>query len=231
VVKGEGAIVSKIAVIASVGIFLIFMGGCSDGNKSEKSTEVTQPTQSNSPPSPSTSNPQAFKTAIQPEQPGDDLEVYGLIPSTSPLQRREMIAQGRQDPFELIAVQPIVKVKPLSPKSFTSSTSGTSTSGTSSRASQSSAPIHSPPTQPQQIVPRPELARAVTITGLIDVGGVTQIIVKAPNEGFSRYVQPGQYLSNGQVLVKRIEMNQGSTPIVVLEELGIEVYKEIGART
>jgi len=59
------------------------------------------------------------------------------------------------------------------------------------------------------------------------VGNVTQIIVKAPNEDSSRYVRVGQRLSNGQVLVKRIEL-QGSEPVVVLEQFGIEVIKSIG---
>jgi aminoglycoside/choline kinase family phosphotransferase len=63
---------------------------------------------------------------------------------------------------------------------------------------------------------------------MIDVGGVTQIIVKAPGERASRYVQVGDYLSNGQVRVKRIENARSATPVVVLEELGQEVYKDVG---
>ena len=36
-------------------------------------------------------------------------------------------------------------------------------------------------------------------------------------------------LSNGQILVKRIEINMGSEPIVVLEENGIEVRVMVGS--
>ncbi|WP_146141108.1 hypothetical protein [Stenomitos frigidus] len=52
--------------------------------------------------------------------------------------------------------------------------------------------------------------------------------MKAPNEASSRYVHPGQRLSNGQILVKRVEMSAGSAPLVILEENGIEVVRTIG---
>ncbi|MBZ8181572.1 hypothetical protein [Oscillatoria salina] len=91
-----------------------------------------------------------------------------------------------------------------------------------------------PPSEPSFIPelpppPQPDLAEAVAVTGVVQVGGVPQAIVKAPNEKFSRYVRAGQYLSNGQVLVKRIDMNDGPEPVVILEEKGIEVAKTVGA--
>jgi hypothetical protein len=79
-------------------------------------------------------------------------------------------------------------------------------------------------------VPQPVLARGVLVTGVVQVDGVIQAIVKAPNERFSRYVLPGQYIANGQVLVKRIDMTQSATPVVVLEEVGIEVFKQVGEK-
>jgi len=84
----------------------------------------------------------------------------------------------------------------------------------------------SAPTLPP--APQADLARAVTITGVIQIGNETEAIVKVPNEVTSRYVQVGQRLSNGQVLVKRIEMNQGSAPVVILEQYGIEVARAVG---
>jgi hypothetical protein len=48
-----------------------------------------------------------------------------------------------------------------------------------------------------------------------------------PEETTSRYVQAGQRLANG-VLVKRIEMNQGINPVVILEQNGIEVVRTVG---
>jgi len=83
-------------------------------------------------------------------------------------------------------------------------------------------PVSPPPPQ------EPELASNVAVTGVIQIGNETQAIVQVPNEGTSRYVRVGQRLSNGQVLVKRIEMNEGSEPIVILEEYGIEVARVVG---
>jgi len=78
-------------------------------------------------------------------------------------------------------------------------------------------------------IPQPTLARQVEVTGVVKVGNTVQAIVKAPNEATSRYVGVGQLLSNGQILVKRIEINTGSEPIVVLEENGIEVRVMVGS--
>ncbi|MEC4816536.1 MAG: hypothetical protein SAK29_25210 [Scytonema sp. PMC 1069.18] len=75
--------------------------------------------------------------------------------------------------------------------------------------------------------PQPELARAVYVSGIVLIGREPQAIIKVPNEPTSRYVQAGQRLANG-VLVKRIEMNEGSEPIVILEQYGMEVAKMVG---
>ncbi|MBD2609195.1 hypothetical protein H6G81_32940 [Scytonema hofmannii FACHB-248] len=74
---------------------------------------------------------------------------------------------------------------------------------------------------------QPELARAVLVTGVVIIGQEPQAIIKVPNEPTSRYVQAGQRLANG-VLVKRIEMNQGSNPVVIFEQYGIEVARNVG---
>ncbi|MBG1267696.1 hypothetical protein [Nostoc sp. WHI] len=74
---------------------------------------------------------------------------------------------------------------------------------------------------------QPELARAVLVTGVVLISKEPQAIIKVPDEPTSRYVQAGQRLGNG-VLVKRIEMNQGYNPIVILEQYGIEVAKMVG---
>ena len=76
--------------------------------------------------------------------------------------------------------------------------------------------------------PQPTLAQAVKVTGVVQIGSTVHAIVNAPNEPSSRYVRVGQRLSNGQVLVKRIEMNQGSEPVVVLEQNGVEVQTAVG---
>ena len=77
--------------------------------------------------------------------------------------------------------------------------------------------------------PQPELANAVEVTGVVLVGGQAQAIIKVPSEPTSRYVTPGARLSNG-VFVKRIEVNEGSDPVVILEQYGIEVAKMVGEK-
>ncbi|MEC4807062.1 MAG: hypothetical protein SAJ12_11945 [Jaaginema sp. PMC 1079.18] len=76
-------------------------------------------------------------------------------------------------------------------------------------------------------LPQPTLAEGVNVTGVIQVNGVPHAIVEAPGQQ-SRYVKAGDYLANGQVLVKRIEVNRGRTPVVILEQSGIEVAKRVG---
>lgn len=91
-------------------------------------------------------------------------------------------------------------------------------------------PIPTGPTQvlvPTVVLPNPTLAKAVTVTGIVQVGSSRQAILRSPLDPSSRYVSPGQRIANGQVLVKRIEV-RGSEPVVILEESGIEVVKFIG---
>lgn len=77
-------------------------------------------------------------------------------------------------------------------------------------------------------LPEPDLAKSVMVMGVIQIGDQAQAIVQVPSEATSRYVQVGQTLSNGQVLVKRIELNAGAEPLVVLEQYGVEVSKAVG---
>ncbi|MBD2353801.1 hypothetical protein H6G41_04045 [Tolypothrix sp. FACHB-123] len=75
--------------------------------------------------------------------------------------------------------------------------------------------------------PQPELARSVLVTGVVLIGKQLQAIIQVPNEPTSRYVQAGQRLANG-LLIKRIEMNEGSNPVVIVEQYGIEVARMVG---
>lgn len=79
------------------------------------------------------------------------------------------------------------------------------------------------------VLPEPTLARMVQVSGILDVDGAEpRAILKAPNEPTSRYVSPGERLSNGLILVKRIEISGPGGPVVVLEESGVEVIRRIG---
>ena len=93
-----------------------------------------------------------------------------------------------------------------------------------------------PPPPVIPVVPAPppppstDLATGTEVSGVVKVGNETQVIVKVPNEPTSRYVKVGQRLSNGQVLVKRVDIKAGADPIVVLEENGVEVAKGVGEK-
>jgi hypothetical protein len=76
--------------------------------------------------------------------------------------------------------------------------------------------------------PKPEAAQAILVSGVVLIGREPKAIIKVPDEP-SRYVQAGQRLPSG-VLIKRIEMNGGSNPIVILEQYGIEVAKAVGEK-
>ena len=98
-------------------------------------------------------------------------------------------------------------------------------------------PKRSTPLPPQQStplintlppLPAASLANAVEVSGVVVVGSVAHVIIKAPNEASSRHRQVGQRLANGQVLIKRLELKTGFEPII-LEENGLEVVKAIGA--
>ena len=77
---------------------------------------------------------------------------------------------------------------------------------------------------------KPEQAIALEISGMIEAEGRTQVIVKLPSESFSRYIEVGGRVADGKVLIKRVEGQQGFSPTIILEEVGIEVPRKIGDR-
>jgi hypothetical protein len=85
-----------------------------------------------------------------------------------------------------------------------------------------------PPIAKPKIVP--ELAQAIQVSGVSEINGQTQVIVKLPGESFSRYLSVGEKVLNGKVLIKRVQDPAAITPIVVLEEAGIEVLRRVGEK-
>jgi hypothetical protein len=85
-----------------------------------------------------------------------------------------------------------------------------------------------PPIAKPKIVP--ELAQAIQVSGVSEINGQTQVIVKLPGESFSRYLSVGEKVLNGKVLIKRVQDPTAITPIVVLEEAGIEVLRRVGEK-
>ncbi len=106
--------------------------------------------------------------------------------------------------------------------SATRSSSAASGSGSASDDSGSASAAPAIPLPPPTTI-----ARAVEVSGVVQIGSVPYAIVRAPNEPTSRYVRAGQSLSNGTVLVKRIDSSPGLEPVVVLEQNGVEVVRNI----
>ncbi len=77
--------------------------------------------------------------------------------------------------------------------------------------------------------PSTSLASAIEVTGVVQVGGQVSAIVKESNDKTSRYVSTGEYLSNGAVLVKRIQIDSNKEPVVILEQNGVEVVKPVSS--
>lgn len=76
--------------------------------------------------------------------------------------------------------------------------------------------------------PDTKAAEGTKVTGTIEISGTIFAIVSASGESTSRYVKAGQLISNGKVLVKRIDTN-AEPPIVVLQQNGVEVLRPVGA--
>lgn len=180
-----------------------------------------------------------------------------LIRPTNPDERLRVLKSGRADPFARLVSLASPQPSGSAPANQGSRTAGpasaansspasaanpspsvrnrvvvnpTSTSGTRLPASSSSG---SPSDLPQSVVrlpplPQPDLARKVQVTGIALAGGVPKAIVLAPNETTSRSVGPGDTLSNGQILVKRIDLSNPAEPFVVLEQVGAEVALGVG---
>jgi hypothetical protein len=232
----------QISFIASLGMLALSLGGCalfSGGNDTaiEPSPDTTV----------ETIEPAPGATATQPfsEPPVVDGQTSpagtlppDLIGSTDSDQRVQGIQRNRPDPFALLPTSPVIQTPPVAQAPTTTPQTGTrlpNVPGSGSGNGQPSRPgglapipnlVPNRPAPPPR--PQAELARLVKVTGVVQIGSTTHAIVSAPNEPSSRYVRVGQRLSNGQILVKRIEVNAGSEPIVVLEQNGIEVVRAVG---
>jgi hypothetical protein len=230
--------------------------GCSSGDAPTATNPSAAPS---TPPVADTSKPPAaalaFKNPIVPAPATQAIPIAGLIQPTNSQEREIIIAKGRPDPFGQLfgkqidtasvaktKVKTVPKLPPL-PVAI-AKTAPIKAPSKFARITEKPKPPSLVPVLPKVLPPvipssklasilppppEPESAKLVTVTGVLLVGREPQAIIKVPNEPSSRYVQVGQRLVNG-VLVKRIEMNQGSNPLVILEQYGIEVAKAVGEK-
>lgn len=230
----------KKTLVICVGMLALLLESCSflPWFSSDGEGEIVESADTVSP-SPSELE-EATEIVVEPKPIGTPSE-SGLIPPTDPDRQRQAIAKGRQDPFDPFAVQPIVTVEPLEEQPNNTAAPTASKPVAAKPASPpaprpgATKPVPKPgttkpapaPPMAEPLPPLAALAKKVVVMGVIEIEGITQVILKAPNEASSRYVQPGQYVANGNVLVKEVE-RYSELPVVVLEQDGIEVLKSVG---
>jgi len=213
----------KISFLVLVGILAFSLESCSFMSKfAEKSVDtVVEDAKKDIQQANKTKNSRKKESLAPKVEKVEEVEVeekvVGLIPATQPEIRVRGSIRGRQDPFAIVAIKPQIeiieqeeKVKPAPP-----------TARKTEDIDIDSVPVI------EEELPVAELAENVLVTGLIEFGDRIKLIVQAPEETSTRYVEIGQYLSNGQILVKRLEPGFPS-PTVILEENGIEVAKVVG---
>lgn len=169
-----------------------------------------------------------------------------LIAKTDPLRRLPQVRAGRSNPFVSLAVSPRVvttttvgsPVAVPQPPQLLPSPGTLATAPVQLPLPPRPLPVEPLPTTPVAptgagipsgpVAPASSLARQIRISGAMQVGDRLSIIVEVPNEHTSRPVTVGDYISNGSVLVKRIEMRGNQEPRVIFEENGVEVIREVG---
>ena len=168
----------------------------------------------------------------------------GLIASTEPT--AIPIPKGRVDPFSSIVIAPIKQTVPAQETPKPTSRSKAQNQLTQkpqtpqpkiqdqkiirNAPKPKSSPINSTPVQIPlpPVAPAIDLAKTVQVKGVVELGGKVSAIVKEPDQS-SRSVSAGDYISQGKVLVKRIEFNGSREPVVILEQNGVEVIKSVGS--
>jgi len=279
-------------LVSLVGSLSVLIGGCDSlpffgGNNasspsptpvaavtaSSKSSPGNAPNSIASPLSPPKAGASPIAAAKAAPQAPVNPAATGLITSLPSDERLRQNAVGRNDPFAIPLIQPLVKEPtgggstqgagaaptnqrpipslpqvPLPPLAAfpilaaprvatataatrSNATVATATRGGTATPARTPGAISQPFTPQLPALPEPSLARLVEVSGIIDVAGAPpKAIIKAPNETSSRYVSQGERLSDGLILVKRIEMTGPGGPVVVLEQFGVEVTRRVGDR-
>lgn len=147
-------------------------------------------------------------------------EIAGLIPATNPDVRVRSTVRGRNDPFSIVNLNPRIEIEQ---NNDLANNRDNRRNPFSKEQDESKSNLNLP-----ESLAATTLAQDVIISGLYEANGRIKLIVQAPEENTSRYVEVGQYLSNGQVLVKSIDKDHFPSPLIILEQSGMEVAKTIG---
>lgn len=236
---------NKVLWISGLGITLL-LGSCGGEQAQQPAGEAA----SNAQPIAQAPVAQTFPkpTIVSANAPMQTVSVKGLLQPTSPQARLSQISTTtRRDPFATLLPSNLKVATPTQPEARVNR-SGTARSQTAQQPlTQPITPVPQLPLKPLPPLPvsstpltptslpalppvsQTSLADAVEITGVMQVGGKVTAIVQSPNEATARYVQAGDYLANGSVLLKRIILSKNGEPTIVLQQNGIEVTKSLGS--
>ena len=208
-------------------------GGCSFLGNAKKdfdeSTSKPLPRVKSTPAPVATPKPEEEEFADLEEEDIEPVQtIAGLIPTTDADARVRSIIRGRQDPFSVVSLVPKIEIE--EEEEFELPQPRNNRNNRNNRQQNPIAQRNNNSKLPSTAIDRfkTELAQNVVISGLYESNGSTKLIVRAPEEDNSRYVEVGQYLSNGRVLVKSIDPYHFPTPLVILEQSGIEIAKTVG---
>jgi hypothetical protein len=231
--------------VALAGTIVMAATGCTSSDTPAPTASVSPVSQPAKVAKSPTATQNFSQPTVNPKQPSPPSAIPGLIQSTNGEERAKQVQAGIQaskaqrDPFKSVPPPAITLLPNPQPTPAVSAPRVASAPASPVRPGSG----RPGPVQPGLVplkpglpgiaalppLPTANLANAVEVTGVVQVGGVPQAIIKSPNERTSRYVRTGQRLANGQVLVKRIDVYTGSgTPVVILEENGIEVARAVG---
>ncbi len=238
----------KLEWITGLGLVALLLVSC---NSDVSQAPTPQPSVKPLSPSPqpvATTSPQETKVSQVPQ---------GLVSATNPAKIN--ITTGRSDPFRTVAIPSIkLPVSPEGTKQGKTNPNPNNQGKTNpnptipnpnNRGKTNPNPTNPNPNTPNQNnvgktnqgntnipneeiaikTPSTSLATAIEVTGVVQVGGQVSAIVKESNDKTSRYVSTGEYLSNGAVLVKRIQIDSNKEPVVILEQNGVEVVKPVSS--
>ncbi|MER3434502.1 MAG: hypothetical protein C4288_14020 [Leptolyngbya sp. ERB_1_1] len=178
-------------------------------------------------------SPQVFAQPIVPAKPSTlpTIKVPGMIPtSDSKAPLMPVAVSSTRDPFAATIIPTDLKVaiQPATPKPIAAK-SPTNTPPVIPPLTIRYSPIAPlPALSPALRIPRTNLANTIALTGVIQTGSQLSAIVQDA-DGSSRYVQAGEALANGQVIIKKINLNSAENPSIVLLENGIELIKMVGS--
>lgn len=224
---------NKFVLLVLVGSLAFVTGGCSlfsefnDARKELEETSKPIPVRVNTAQT-EPKETEAFADLEESEEAEALPEIAGLIPATNPEDRVRSSVRGRNDPFSILTLNPQIKIDEEKRQSSIENERRRNPNPVNARVSTNNDRSLADLPVPEEVF-EPTLAQEVIVTGLYEADGRTRIIVQAPEESSSRYVEVGQYLSNGQILVKRIDKNSFPSPTIILEQSGVEVAKTIGS--